>query len=129
MILRLTFWRRLGLVVLLSMIIVGAKLVWFSPWNQQVAERVAMETLDHYAHDHLFDSSKIGHPNSISGNDKEGYVFRWRVATEDRVGYTDLTITVSELDDDLLFEGVALDCRAGKIKETREYKFEYLCLK
>lgn len=128
MILKLTFWRGLGLFFLLSIFAVGVKLVWFSPWNQQVAERVAMESLNHYAQDHLVDSSKIGYPNSVSG-DKEGYVFKWRVATEDHVGYTDLVITVSELDDDLLFEGVALDCRAGKTKETREYKFEYLCLK
>ena len=129
MIFKLTFWRGLGLFFLLSIIAVGVKLVWFSPWNQQVAQRVAMETLDHYAQNHLVDSSKIGHPTSISGNDKEGYVFRWRVATEDRVGYTDLIITVSELDDDLRFEGIAPDCRTGKIKETREYRFEYLCLK
>ncbi len=129
MIFKLTFWRGLGLFILLSIIAVGVKLVWFSPWNQGVAERVAMETLDHYAQAHLIDSSKIGHPNSTSGNDKEGYVFRWRVATEDRVGYTDLIITVSELDDDLRFEGIAPDCRTGKIKETREYNFEYLCLK
>ena len=129
MILKHTFWRGFGLFILLSTLAVGVKLVWFSPWNQQVAERVAMEARDHYAQDHLIDSSKIGRPDSMSGNDKEGYVFRWRVATEDRVGYTDLVITVSELDDDLRFEGVAPDCRAGKIKETKEYKFEYLCLK